>query len=154
MNAKDVRRKVLRSEIERDWRHIGEHLERAESVEPAAGEAQAALVALSLDHAYQAFETLLLRIERALGAQPRSGAAWHAQLLADATLEIDGVRPAVYPKDAEHHWASLLRFRHFLRHAYAVGLDSAELDRNRAHLRSAVAKTETHLTVLLQALED
>lgn len=58
-------------------------------------------MALSLDHAYQALETILVRIERALGLPERSGPGWHALLLADTALVIPGLRsaPAVFGAD-------------------------------------------------------
>jgi len=41
-------------------------------------------------------------------------------LLADAGRPIARLRPAVYPAEAQADWEALLRFRHFLRHAYGV----------------------------------
>jgi hypothetical protein len=66
----DARLAKLRSDLLRDWEQVVVNLKKAESVDPAEGSPQAALVALSLDHAYQAVETLLLRIEAALGLEP------------------------------------------------------------------------------------
>ena len=64
MSPDEARLALLRAELRRDWQQAERHLAGARSVDPAEGDAQAALVALSLDHAYQSFETLL----RALGA--------------------------------------------------------------------------------------
>lgn len=153
MTPIDARRKLLLSELQRDWSLVGDHLTKARSVEPAAGDPEAALVALSLDHAYQAFETLLLRLERGLDLAERTGGSWHAALLADAALSIAGLRPCVVPAEARHHWDALLRFRHFLRHAYATPLDPDELIRNRQHLIAAVAATTPHIEALLSALD-
>jgi hypothetical protein len=153
MSPEESRLTLLRSEIERDWGAIEQRLQRALSVDPARGEAESALVALSLDHAYQAFETLLVRVERALGLPERAGANWHNELLADASLELENVRPSIVSNEAALHWRALLRFRHFLRHAYAVDLDAAELARNRAHFEIAVASTRNRVQQLLDALK-
>jgi hypothetical protein len=153
MSPADARRLQLLAELRRDWSQVEHHLGQAQSVEPEDTDANAALVALSLDHAYQAFETMLLRLERGLGLQDRTGANWHITLLADAGLSIENLRPAVYPPEAKQDWHALLRFRHFLRHAYATPLDAEELRRNRASLAAAVAATGTNVEALLSALK-
>jgi ribonuclease HepT-like protein len=148
----DARVLLLRAEVERDWTMVRAHLDRARSVDAAAGAPQAALVALSLDHAYQAFETMLLRIERALGLPERTGSDWHRDLLAHAATALAGLRPAVIPADAEVDWDELRRFRHFLRHAYTVDLDVEKLSRNVERLARAEAATDVHIRALLDAL--
>lgn len=121
-------------------------------MDPSRGKPEAAFVALELDHAYQAFETLLVRIERVLGLPPRTGDTWHRTLLADASRPIDGLRPAVAPPAAESEWAEVLAFRHFLRHAYDVELDPARLSVLAERLARAVAATDPVVRKLLEAL--
>jgi hypothetical protein len=130
MSPLDVRVAKLVDEISRDWAAVEAHLQRAQSVDPKAGDPEAALVALSLDHAYQGFETLMVRIERVLGLPERTGA--------DAVTA---------------DWEELLRFRHFLRHAYTVGLDAERLQRNRARLTAAVSATAPSIRALIDALQ-
>jgi hypothetical protein len=110
------------------------------------------LVALSLDHAYQAFETILLRLERSAGLPERTGRAWHTALLGDAAIAVTGLRPAVFPPESLADWDAVLRFRHFLRHAYVITLDPEKLRGNVARLERAVASTEPWLDVLLKAI--
>jgi hypothetical protein len=148
----DARVAVLVAELRRDWELVTVHLGKAKSVDPARGESDAALVALSLDHAYEAFETLLARIERALGLPARTGADWHTQLLRDGGLAVPGLRPAAYPTAAARDWVALLGFRHFLRHAYAVELDADRLRTNLVRLEHAVAATEPHVLAVIAAL--
>ena len=119
------------------------HLARARSVDASQGPAQAALIALSLDHAYQAFEAILLRLERVAALPERTSANWHASLLADAALAIPGLRPPVLPPEAHADWEGLLRFRHFPRHAYVVDLNPSDLAVNPARLDRAVGATDT-----------
>lgn len=154
MSPLEVRIAKLIDELRRDWEAIETHLSRAQSVQPDSGQAEAALVALSLDHAYQAFETLLVRLERALGLPERTGANWHAEVLFDACRPLPGVRPAVYPDEAKRDWEQLLRFRHFLRHAYTVDLEADRLERNRARLARAVTATRPFIDALIGALEN
>jgi hypothetical protein len=144
---------MLRAEIERDWEMAVAQLALARTVEPGAGAPEAALVALSLDHAYQAFENVLVRLERALGLPSRTGSDWHRSLLADAALSVAGLRPALFPAEVERDWDELRRFRHFLRHAYPLDLDPERLTRNREYLERAIAETNAPLRAMLLALE-
>ncbi len=66
-------------------------------------------MALSLDHAYQAFEAILVRLERVAGLPERAGASWHSAVLADAALAIPGLRPPIFPAEAHADWDALLR---------------------------------------------
>ncbi|MCC6624196.1 MAG: hypothetical protein IT385_23295 [Deltaproteobacteria bacterium] len=88
--------------------------------------ARTAVVALGLHRWYSAIESMLERVERVFGTLP-SGPDWHAELLSGAAFEIPEVRPAIVPTAHVDRLRELLRFRHFLRHAYAVELDAAKL---------------------------
>jgi hypothetical protein len=139
--------------MRRDWESVRAHAKRATGSDAAASDPQAAYVALALDHAYQAFETMLLRMERALGLPERSGAAWHSALLADSSIDVPRLRPAVFPREALRDWEGVLRFRHFLRHAYTLDLEPERLTENAARLARAVAASEASVTALFEALE-
>ncbi len=86
MSPVDARIAQLLAELERDWQSVESNLTRARDVDPGGGDPEAALVALSLHHAYQAFESLLLGLERALGLPERTGANWHSELLYAAAV--------------------------------------------------------------------
>jgi hypothetical protein len=152
MTAEDARVALLRAELLRDWEAVKQHCEIAHSVDPRTGRANEALVALSLDHAYQAFEEILLRIERSLDLPARSGDSWHRRLLSDSARALPGCRPPVYPPTAERNWTALLGFRHFLRHAYQVRLDPERLAANVQQLNLAVDATEPYLQTLIAGL--
>lgn len=154
MSPLDARLSKLASDLRREWDQVRLHAQRAASVDPSRGEPEAALVALSLDHAYQAFESLLIRLERGLGLPERGGATWHAQLLFEAADPIPGLRPAVYPAEVELEWDALRRFRHFLRHAYAVALDPEKLCASAERLARAIAASEPLVRGLLDALSE
>jgi hypothetical protein len=148
----DARRVLARVEIERDWDNVRAHLDRSRSVDPRVGAPEAALVALSLDHAYQAFETMLVRIERTLALPERVGAEWHRSILLDATMSLAELRPSIVPAAVERDWDELRRFRHFLRHAYPLELDAERLAQNVQRLERAVSETEALVRKLMEAL--
>jgi hypothetical protein len=149
----DARVLLLCAELERDWQQVEHHLARAGSADPASSEHAAAFVALSLDHAYQAFESLLVRIERGLGLPARVGGGRHRELLEHSTLEIPGLRPAIVPPEALVDWATSMSFRYFLRHAYSVELDANRLEQAREALGRAVTATEPRVRALIVALK-
>ena len=152
MSPADARAALAVAECRRDWETVKIHLGRARAADPFQGEAPAALVALSMDHAYQAFESILVRLERIAGLAERTGASWHTELLADASLAIPGLRPPLFPTETRGDWDALLRFRHFLRHAYVVDLDPSKLAHTRDRLERAVAATELWLGAVLSGL--
>jgi hypothetical protein len=94
-----------------------------------APEERLAALALALDRAYTTLESILERVARSLEGGPPVGEDWHAALLANARLEIDGVRPRLL---GDASWAAadeLRRFRHFLRHAYGSDREPERLGR-------------------------
>lgn len=109
-------------------------------------------MAIALHHAYQAFESLLVRISRALEIPVPEGERWHQDLLSEASLEIPGVRGAVVPPEARRAWQELLRFRHFLRHAYPAELEPADLRKNAALLDDATRLTAPRVDAVVDAL--
>jgi hypothetical protein len=148
-----VRLSAVLADLERDWSVLLRQLERAERVEPSTGDAEAALVALALDHAYQALEQILLRFERALSLPDRAGDTRHRRLLADAARPMPGVRPALVAPSAEPDWAELLGFRQFVRHAYAAELDAARLRALVVSLKRGVAATEPVIRAAFASLD-
>lgn len=150
--SEDARVAALRSELTRDWEMVLRHRDGARSVDPTSGRPESALVALSLDHAYQAFETLLVRIERALGLPERLGAEWHRAILSASARPISDLRAAVVAPDSERDWDELRRFRHFLRHAYTVELDPTRLAAGVVRLECAVSRDDANIRALIDAL--
>ncbi len=103
------------------------------------GEETCAFLALKLHAWYTALETILERIARVIEGAPPSGPSSHRDLLRGMTLPLADVRPRVIAPARLGDLAELLGFRHFVRHAYAVSLDEAEL---RAHA-SRVARVQS-----------
>ena len=152
MSPADARALLFAGEAERDWAQVEANRRRAFLEDPANGGPECAWVALALDHAYEAFETMLLRFERALALPVRHGAARHRSLLTDASHVILGLRPVIVPPAALLDWLDLLAFRHFLRHAYSAELDPVSLAALRGRLSQAVAETEPAVQAMLAAL--
>lgn len=152
MSPVDARVLLVAADAERDWQQVESNLRKATGLDPALGEPESAYVALALDHAYEAFETMLVRLERAAGFPERSGASWHRALLVDAAREVPGVRPLIVPPEVLGDWVDLLGFRHFLRHAYAAELEPERLRAVAARLARAVAATGPHVQQTLDSL--
>ncbi len=113
-------------------------------LEPADA-AALALEAWALHGWYTALESLLERVARQLDAEVPAGERWHRELLAQATVEVPGVRPAVLPRTTRHALEELLAMRHFLRHAYGTDLDGRRLAAQAERLRDASPAVEEAL---------
>jgi hypothetical protein len=119
-----------------------------------------AIVALGLHRWYSALEAILERIERTFGTLP-SGPDWHLDLLEGATFEMPETRPPILPAAELDRLREILKFRHFLRHAYAVELDRikptalvGDLTAVDAPVGRALEAFETYLVAAAHALED
>jgi hypothetical protein len=120
-----------------------------------------AALALALDRTYTAFESILERIARSLEGGPPAADDWHQSLLANASLDIERVRPRILGESAAAAASELRRFRHFLRHAYAADLDADRLRVLARGWTEALPSVETdldrfesYLTALARTLED
>ncbi len=104
-----------------------------------------AAVALALDRAYTALESLFERVARTLEGGAPIGDDWHRTLLRNAALEIERVRPPILAAGSLAAADELRRFRHFLRHAYAASLDPQRVARVAASWLTAAAEVEGDL---------
>jgi len=102
-------------------------------------------LALALDRAYTALESLLERVARTVEGGAPSSDDWHRTLLHNAGLEIERVRPAILGAASLAAADELRRFRHFLRHAYAASLDPGRVARVATSWTSAFASVEADL---------
>jgi hypothetical protein len=137
----------LRGEIASDRRAMSRRfadLEEAQRrlatspTDPAA----LALEAWAIHGWYTALESLVERVARQLDCEVPTGERWHRALLAQATVEVPGVRPAVVPAELRADLEELLAARHFLRHAYGLELDPAKLGAHVTRLRAVAAPLE------------
>ena len=93
-------------------------------------------------------ESLLVRVSRYIeGALPKEP-DWHVELLESMALELDEVRPKVISTESLRLLRSLLAFRHFFRHAYAVTLDARRLEELKADMLTLEPLLEADLQQL------
>ena len=121
-------------------------LEQALALAPWGGDdPRLAVVALAIHHAYGALESAMERVALAFEGLPGRSDRWHQDLLQQMTLDLAGVRGPALSRETADQLRSMLRFRHFLRHAYAVTLDPAQLE---ATARDAVVATQASVDEL------
>jgi hypothetical protein len=122
-------------------------------LEQAPGDPAAiALEAWALHGWYTALESLLERVARQLDAELPAGDRWHRALLAQATVEVPGLRPAVLPRAVRADLEELLALRHFLRHAYGSELDASRLAVQAVRLRAMMPVVRQALDVFEEFL--
>jgi hypothetical protein len=97
----------------------------AEAVVP--DRVQLLIAAVAMHAWYTALERIFERVARQLDRAMPTGDRSHVDLLSQATTEVPGLRPALVPRGLHADLATLLGFRHFFRHAYALALDPAKL---------------------------
>jgi hypothetical protein len=146
-------RKLL-GELEKDIASAQRHAERIERARGPQTDAEVdagarAYLAVELHQYYTAAESALGRIARALDGVPPSGPRSHEDLLAQMAVAIPDVRPAVLDDDVLSGLSSLLSFRHFFRHAYAVELEWSKLLEHQAQ----VARVHPSLLACFEALK-
>lgn len=84
---------------------------------------QLAFSAFHIERIYSTREAALARVARMLDRRIPAGVTWHIELLRQITMPVPEVRPAVLGTATAEGLEDLLRFRHFVRHAYRVDLD-------------------------------
>jgi hypothetical protein len=82
-----------------------------------------AALAYTIHNLYGSIEQYCTRIAK-FYENNLSTTTWHAELLERMTLNIEGVRPALYDRDLLWQLDDLRRFRHLFRHMYDRPLDS------------------------------
>lgn len=77
-------------------------------------------LAFQLQRFYTAVESILSRILRTIDGDVPEGADSHVEILVAASVDVEGLRPAVLSEDATTLLRELLGFRHYARHGYDV----------------------------------
>ena len=121
----------LRQELRRDLaaaeRLLAELRPRIPLLDAAEDSVLAGYAAITLHQLYTALETGFERICRTFEGDLPPGAESHLALLRDMSLDLPAIRPAVIDVATLEALLPLLRFRHFVRHAYAVAWDQRRL---------------------------
>jgi hypothetical protein len=85
--------------------------------------------ALRLHNFYTGSERILKIVAGRIDATVPESEDWHKQLLTQAALSLEEVRPAVVSVDVRRDLEELLGFRHVVRNLYGYELDSERVDR-------------------------
>lgn len=117
----------LRSELRQDVHFIRlnyrKNREMTERIEKSGTDDEYQFVALgyTIHNLYTAFESYFLRIakffENEINRQE-----WHSSLIERMTLDIEGIRPALFTLDFSYKIGELMRFRHLFRNLYKTPL--------------------------------
>jgi hypothetical protein len=145
----------LRAEIRFDREAFARRVTELVSLDRLAGSdraAQRAQAAVALHHAYGSLESIMVRVARHLEGDLPEGGDWHQALLHAMSLDIEGVRPALFTSGTVGVLRRLLGFRHFFRHAYAAELDAERLALLRQDVVSATPAILAELDRLDQYL--
>ncbi len=110
-------------------------------------------VAVTLHQIYTALETGFERIARQFEGSLPGGSDSHRALLRDMALDLPTVRPAVLRPGTSSALIPILKFRHFVRHAYAVGFDAGRLSEVLLRLQSVWGDVRADLQVFDRFLE-
>jgi hypothetical protein len=77
---------------------------------------------------YIGAEKIMRLIAEELDGGVPAGEKWHKKLIHSMTIEIPGVRPAIFSKGLYHDLLKFLGFRHVVRQAYGFELDRKKLE--------------------------
>ena len=153
MSPADTHRLKLAAQVEADLRaalDLAGTLARLHSQPDFAAAVDThAAIAYRGSQFYSACESALVRLLTAIDQDVLDAGAWHARVLADAALEVPGLRPAWIGADTQALLDDLRRFRHFLRHAYAVALDPRRLASRCADVAAVAPLVERDLRAAL-----
>ena len=104
-----------------------------------------ALAGVAIHAWYTGVECVFERVARQIDGAVPTGERWHRDLAFQATAAVPGLRPPLVPAEAMGDLLSLLAFRHFFRHAYAVTFESNRLLEELDHLDRASGPVEQGL---------
>lgn len=103
---------------------------------------------------YSGVERVFVRIAEELNGGVPQGEQWHRQLLADMSLEIRDVRPAVIDQALAHDLGQFLRFRHLFRNAYGFVLEAERMQSLEDRLPAVLAAFQARLRAFVTWMVD
>jgi len=113
-----------------------------------------AAAALDLHGFYAGLERLFELIAEDVDRAHPGGSHWHRDLLAQMTLEIEQVRPAVLAPETSATLADYLDFRHIVRNVYTFNLRSERVAELVRDLRPTFDLVRRDLTTFARFLAD
>lgn len=119
--------RTLRDEMRDDDRIMQDSLGKAVTRFARKDEIAYEACAHQLCRLYNAFEQASLRLAKAFENHIDDEQGWHAALLDRMSIAIEGVRPALIPRELKNPLHELRGFRHVFVHAYDLDLDPDKL---------------------------
>jgi hypothetical protein len=110
-------------------------------------------VAINLHSFYNGVERIFELLARELDGGLPTGTAWHRDLLAQMSLEVEGVRPAVIRAETAASLDEYLRFRHLVRNLYTWNFEEAKLAQLIAGLDRVLTDLKTDLSTFGRYLQ-
>jgi len=80
-----------------------------------------------LHHLYTAIEAAARRAVLTFDGSVPGGSDSHARLLEAASVEVAGIRPALFSAASRERLRELLDFRHLYRHGYGIAFDAERI---------------------------
>jgi hypothetical protein len=102
---------------------------------------------------YTGVERMMERIAAEFDGGPPAGAAWHRDLLTSMSVELSGIRPAVFRTETVRASGEFLRFRHLFRNTYGFELEWPRLKTLLNAVPPTWALIEADLTSFLTFLD-
>jgi len=120
---------VLVAEMRDDVRIVERASERAKARFAESSAVYLEGCAFHLVRLFNVVQQMALRVAGAFENDISQDGGWHAELVRRVSIEVPGVRPALFPESARPAVRDLRGFRHVITHAYDL-----ELDRERMEL--------------------
>ena len=118
---------VLKAEIAEDCHILGQTAALARVRYGAGSDAEMEACAFQLARFYNVIEQVALRVAKAFENNIDDEQGWHMELIRRLSIEIPGVRPALFPGAFVSDLQELRGFRHVVRHAYDLMLKKEKL---------------------------
>ena len=118
---------TLRAEVEDDVRVATEAATFAADRLRQGGASGHESCAYQLVRCFNIIEQMGLRIAKAFENHIDDERGWHAELVHRLSIEVPGIRPALYQSDILPALRDLRGFRHVITHAYDLALEADRL---------------------------
>jgi len=118
----DLTLAVLKAEVREDCRVLGETALLVRDRFRTGTDSELEACAFQLSRLYNIIEQLALRLAKAFENNIDDEHGWHMELIRRLSIEIPGVRPALFSSELTSDLQELRAFRHVVRHAYELTL--------------------------------
>jgi hypothetical protein len=118
---------TLREELLADAAEAASALAAARQRRQTSGAAGLEAAGFQLVRLYNIVEQMALRVAKAFENNIDDESRWHTELMRRLSLEIPGVRPALWPPSLIAPMGQLRGFRHVFNHAYDLSIDPERL---------------------------